>query len=237
MKLIQIAATILLVSRATTCHELKLVTGPQQSQVKRQQVAPGWALVEDLCPPGNGGCGKRSCCPIGTYCDAIENSNSNFCCLTRDVCGYEVEQNSRCADDTWVMWLTIKDPICCMPGEIGVQPGPGEYYGHCVAADSSVPTNSRATLAGASSTTVPASSSSFVASTGSLSTTESSSAHSTPTSVRTTAAVTATTALTPSQTTSTTGATSNSVADSKVKCGAVAYLVMEALVALAAGFM
>jgi hypothetical protein len=49
---------------------------------KRQALVQGWALVEDNCPDGTATCGKRSCCPIGSYCDATEDTNSNLCCPT-----------------------------------------------------------------------------------------------------------------------------------------------------------
>lgn len=48
----------------------------------RDELVQGWALVEKLCPDGTGGCGKRSCCPIGSYCDTNEATNSNLCCPT-----------------------------------------------------------------------------------------------------------------------------------------------------------
>ena len=59
--------------------------------------------------------------------------------ITGEGCAYDVSKNSRCAVSTWVEFLTIKDPICCMPGEIGVQPLESEYYGHCVPAGTSEP--------------------------------------------------------------------------------------------------
>jgi hypothetical protein len=49
---------------------------------KRQALVQGWALVEDNCPDGTATCGRRSCCPIGSYCDATEDTNSNLCCPT-----------------------------------------------------------------------------------------------------------------------------------------------------------
>jgi hypothetical protein len=58
---------------------------------------------------------------------------------TGEGCAYDVSKNSRCAVSTWVEFLTIKDPICCMPGEIGVQPLESEYYGHCVPAGTNEP--------------------------------------------------------------------------------------------------
>jgi hypothetical protein len=54
-------------------------------------------------------------------------------------CGPDVVKNSRCADPSWVMFTTVLDPICCLPGEIGVQPQSGETYGHCVNSSASVP--------------------------------------------------------------------------------------------------
>jgi hypothetical protein len=48
--------------------------------------------------------------------------------------------------DTWVLFTTNKDPICCMPGETGTNAAADENYGHCIASGLSVPQASMATL-------------------------------------------------------------------------------------------
>ena len=47
-----------------------------------------------------------------------------------------------------VLWTTRHDPICCLPGQIGVQPAPDDYYGKCVPGTSKVPATSLATKVG-----------------------------------------------------------------------------------------
>jgi hypothetical protein len=59
------------------------LVGLTQSFTGRDEIVQGWALVENLCPDGTGTCGRRSCCPIGSYCDTTEATNSNLCCPTR----------------------------------------------------------------------------------------------------------------------------------------------------------
>jgi hypothetical protein len=67
----------------TLATGLSLV-GSEADVYKRQSnVVQGWALVEDQCPQGTGTCGKRSCCPVGSYCDTTSFTNSNVCCPTR----------------------------------------------------------------------------------------------------------------------------------------------------------
>jgi hypothetical protein len=66
-----------------------------------------------------------------------------------DSCGYNVTGtggDNRCAVDSWVLFTTNKDPICCLPGEIGTNAATDENYGHCLAAGLSVPSPSLATL-------------------------------------------------------------------------------------------
>jgi hypothetical protein len=97
-------------------------------------IVQGWALVEDNCPSGTDLCGVRSCCPFGSYCDTLSSPNSNFCCATSDACGASVMSvpgDSRCALESWNLFNTTKDPICCLPGEVGLNPTPDEAYGHC----------------------------------------------------------------------------------------------------------
>jgi hypothetical protein len=53
---------------------------------------------------------------------------------------------NRCAVDSWVLFTTNKDPICCEPGETGTNAAANEYYGHCIAAGVGVPQASIATL-------------------------------------------------------------------------------------------
>jgi hypothetical protein len=77
-----LALLLLLQVIYSTCAGLRLVTSPGHTVVKRQETVQGWALVEDNCPDGLGVCGKRSCCPYGSYCDDEENTNSNLCCPT-----------------------------------------------------------------------------------------------------------------------------------------------------------
>jgi hypothetical protein len=64
-----------------------------------------------------------------------------------DGCGYNVTRgDNRCAVDSWVLFTTNKEPICCMPGEQGTNAAPTENYGHCLQPGVSVPSASLATL-------------------------------------------------------------------------------------------
>ncbi|KUJ07025.1 uncharacterized protein LY89DRAFT_743352 [Mollisia scopiformis] len=135
-----------------------LVTSPNAPLSKRDDSAvQGWALVEDECPSGTGTCGARSCCPLDSWCDTSETEYSNICCPTREGCGYNVTHlSSRCAVDTWVLFTTNKDPICCLPGEVGTDAAASENYGHCVPAGVALPASvGSATLIGSGGTTIP----------------------------------------------------------------------------------
>jgi hypothetical protein len=58
------------------------LVGSERDLLKRDSIVQGWALVEDSCPQGTGGCGARSCCPLGSYCDTSDTKYSNICCPT-----------------------------------------------------------------------------------------------------------------------------------------------------------
>jgi len=131
----------------------------------------GWALVEDTCPDGTTGCGQRTCCPTGSTCDTSLHG-SNVCCPTGDSCAQAVQQDSHCADSAWVLFETNHDPLCCLPGQIAVDPTEDEDYGHCV--DAGTPLTSgaiTATLVGAGAITAPYSTPSWDAGDSSPSTT------------------------------------------------------------------
>lgn len=81
-KYVTIATLLLAALTGPTAGEPYLV-GLPQDVTPRDEIVQGWALVENLCPDGTGTCGKRSCCPIGSYCDDNEATNSNLCCPTR----------------------------------------------------------------------------------------------------------------------------------------------------------
>jgi hypothetical protein len=60
--------------------------------------------------------------------------------MKEEPCGYNVTHSgSNCAVSTWVKFTTRLDPICCEPGEIGVQPAEGATYGNCEPAGTDVP--------------------------------------------------------------------------------------------------
>jgi len=125
-------------------HDLKRDTSP---------LYRGWALaIATDCPADTLRCGKATCCPNDAYCGTEQNTNSNICCPGAAGCGFQVALDSRCADTSWVLWETNKDPICCLPGQQGVQPAPADYYGKCVPAASSVPAASLATKIGSGAT-------------------------------------------------------------------------------------
>lgn len=71
---------ITLLPNPLTC-QLVRVGGPAHSLVARDLVQ-GWALTETVCPQGTGVCGRASCCPVDSFCDTTDSSNSNFCCPT-----------------------------------------------------------------------------------------------------------------------------------------------------------
>lgn len=124
------------------------VKPPAGYVVKRDDDIPirGWALaIADTCPDGTGRCGKASCCPYGSYCDDTADTNSNFCCPSSLGCGFQLALDSRCADVTWTLWSTNKDPICCLAGQQGTQPASDEYYGRCVPGLSAVAQSNLAT--------------------------------------------------------------------------------------------
>jgi hypothetical protein len=79
-----ICLQMLLLSFVSLATAEGFLVGSVQDLVKRDDIVQGWALVEDNCPQGTGGCGARSCCPLGSYCDTGPNNlNSNTCCPTR----------------------------------------------------------------------------------------------------------------------------------------------------------
>jgi hypothetical protein len=106
----------------------------------------GWALSHTGdCPADTKGCGKGQCCPDDSYCYTTSDTLSNICCPTGYDCAYHIALDSRCADTDWVLWTTRHDPICCLPGQLGVQPAPDDWYGECVPGTSKVPAASLAT--------------------------------------------------------------------------------------------
>ncbi|KAF2093734.1 hypothetical protein NA57DRAFT_61437 [Rhizodiscina lignyota] len=133
------------------------IAGSASDLVRRQNIAQGWALVEQPCPQGTGDCGRASCCPLDSYCDLTDFSDSNVCCPTDQPCGYNVTQDSRCADVSWSMFTTTEQPICCMPGHIGVQPTGGASYGTCTTSGAALPAGALATLAQSGGAAPPAS--------------------------------------------------------------------------------
>lgn len=107
----------------------------------------GWALASwnADCPDGTFRCGRGSCCPNDAWCYTTSDTESNICCPDERDCAYHIALDSRCANTSWVLWTTNLDPICCLPGQEGVQPADGNTYGDCVAQNSSIPTASVAT--------------------------------------------------------------------------------------------
>ncbi|KAJ9616719.1 hypothetical protein H2200_000438 [Cladophialophora chaetospira] len=152
-----LALTIFCLSTLTECRVGSLeraVQGPNH-HLKRDTspLYRGWALaIATACPANTYRCGKASCCPEDSYCGTEQNTNSNICCPEAAGCGFQVALDSRCADTSWVLWETNKDPICCLPGQQGVQPNLADYYGKCVPAASSVPAASLATKIGSGAT-------------------------------------------------------------------------------------
>ncbi|KIW35711.1 uncharacterized protein PV07_02393 [Cladophialophora immunda] len=125
-------------------HHLKRDTSP---------LYRGWALsIPTECPKNTFRCGKATCCPDNSWCGTEQNTNSNICCPEEAGCGFQVALDSRCADTSWVLWETNKDPICCLEGQTGVQPAAADYYGKCVPAASSVASESLATMIGSGPT-------------------------------------------------------------------------------------
>jgi hypothetical protein len=106
----------------------------------------GWPLAEaGTCPSDTFRCGKAQCCPSDSWCAESTDLLSNICCPYDDDCAFFVALDSRCADTSWVLWTSNHDPICCLPGQLAVQPASTEYYGHCVPGTSKVPKKMLAT--------------------------------------------------------------------------------------------
>jgi len=126
---------------------ISALPGPAPALIPRADAFfRGWALSEPgSCPNNTFRCGKAQCCPDDSYCYTTSDLLSNICCPYGEDCAYHVALDSRCADTTWVLWTTDHDPICCLPGQLAVQPAPTAYYGSCVPGTSSVPTASLAT--------------------------------------------------------------------------------------------
>jgi hypothetical protein len=147
------ASLKLLVCQLITLHFLITLTSahpgpnPGLSLAERANAFHrGWALSEPVtCPDDTFRCGKGQCCPNDSYCYTTSDTLSNICCPTGEDCAYHIALDSRCADTSWVLWTNHHDPICCLPGQLGVQPAPTDYYGKCVPGTSKVPAASLAT--------------------------------------------------------------------------------------------
>jgi len=129
----------------------------------------GWPLSEpDSCPDSTFRCGKAQCCPNAAYCYTTTDLLSNICCPSGgdngdEDCAYDIALDSRCANTSWVLWTSNHNPICCLSGQLAVQPASTQYYGSCVPGTSSVPAASLATKIGSGPTVTAPLPSTFVA--------------------------------------------------------------------------